>query len=598
MVERSVLNVVDGYDASTELPSGNVDIRQSIFLKYRDEDVRIASYVDWPHKIPSPKELAKHGFFHTPLPDVSDRVACCACGKILFNWTEADNIEEGHRKFSPDCPIILGIPLQLPSSVIKAPAPNLAFFVSNLQNGQQCEDDLLLANLSPSAVGAGSHKDVTQMTVLDAESSAAGASSSLWQFASVDDGHNCDITKDTSALATSLKRKKSAKKNGIGSKTGGVVGAHMEDAAAKAVEPADIGLPLDQANLGTEVDSNSNASSAAALIYKLEHILPVEAISRLQDGIQASFTSSLRLVSSRVDSLWQRLSSLNAKVENVQRGQWIRDISKQAADAASTREQSKAASLELISISAQLEEKRASLEALGSELARRELAQREAIEIEAAVVEHRQQLSDLIRKQDCLQLSFASLNAQYESMDVEVATRRDELRLQISALVEEKCSLEVALSLHHERLEAQVHRVLFLPLKLLLHNLVHTHFFLPFLNRQRTELQSFTARVDRCRSKEVAAAQKEVDLVKREEEVRRRELTVNAREDWMQKKEGEFRSAQRVAEHARYHLTLTLPNFLISSHHLAVTEPLLHSQDHNLTHHLPLSHFLMVICTL
>ena len=30
VVERSVLNVVDGYDASTELPSGNVDIRQSM----------------------------------------------------------------------------------------------------------------------------------------------------------------------------------------------------------------------------------------------------------------------------------------------------------------------------------------------------------------------------------------------------------------------------------------------------------------------------------------------------------------------------------------------------------------------------------------
>ena len=125
VVERSVLNVVDGYDASTELPSGNVDIRQSMFLKYRDEDVRVASFVDWPHKNPSPKELAKFGFFHTPLPDVSDRVACCACGKILFNWTEADNIEEGHRKFSPDCPIILGVALQPPSSAIKSRQPRM-----------------------------------------------------------------------------------------------------------------------------------------------------------------------------------------------------------------------------------------------------------------------------------------------------------------------------------------------------------------------------------------------------------------------------------------------------------------------------------------
>ena len=103
-------------------------------------------------------------------------------------------------------------------------------------------------------------------------------------------------------------------------------------------------------------------------------------------------------------------------------------------------------------MTAQLQQRRASLEALGDELARRERAQREAIEIEASVAQHRQQLSDLIRKQEYLQLSFASLNAQYEGMDAEVAQRRDKLRWQISALVEEQCSLEVALSLHHERL--------------------------------------------------------------------------------------------------------------------------------------------------
>ena len=557
VVERSVLNVVDGYDASTELPSGNVDIRHSMFLKYRDEDIRVASFVDWPHKNPSPKELAKHGFFHTPLPDVSDRVACCACGKILFNWTEADNIEEGHRKFSPDCPIILGIPLQLPSSVTKAPASNLAFFVSNLQNGQQSEDDRSFLTPPSSAVAAEIQKDVTPVVDGDAPSSGTGAASSLWQFANADAVHNSENAEDASALATSLKRKKSGKKNGRGIKASDVNGAQIsEDAVAKVVESADSGLPLVQAVVSSEVEDNSKPASAAALVFENAHFLPMEAISRLQDGIQASFHGSLRLVSSRVDGLWQRLSSLNAKVEVVQRGQWIRDLSHHAADAARTREQSKAASDELLSLTAQLEQRRSSLEALGDELARRERAQREAIEIEAAVAQHRQQLSDLIRKQECLQLSFASLNAQYESMDAEVASRRDELRLQISALVEEKCSLEVALSLHHERLEAQVQLdFCLIPIVSTAHFvflLLHSHISFPILDWQRAELQSFTARVDRCRSKEVAAAEKEADLIKREEEVRRRELTVNAREEWMQKKEGEFRSAQRVAEHARY----------------------------------------------
>jgi hypothetical protein len=457
VVERSVLNVVDGYDESTELPSGNVDVRQSMFLKYRDEDVRIASFVDWPHKNPSPKELARHGFFHTPLPDVSDRVACCACGKILFNWTEADNIEEGHRKFSPDCPIILGIPLQLPSSVIKAPASNLASFVSNLQNGQQCEDDRPLINSLPSAASAQNHKDGTQMVDADATNSSVATASSLWKFANADTVLNCESAQDASALAVSLKRKKSGKKNGKSTKASDIfVGHIIEDTSAKAVDLADSGLPLGLSTLASEADELNDSAPTASRVYNNQHIIPVEAMSRLQDGIQASFISSLRMVSSRVDGLWQRLSSLNAKLETLQRGQWIHDISQHAADAEHAREKSKAASLELFATNAELEEKRTSLEALGSELARCELAKREAIEIEATVAQNHQQLSDLIRQQECLQLSFASLNAQYESMDAEVASRRDELRLQISALVEEKCSLEVALSLHLERLEAQV----------------------------------------------------------------------------------------------------------------------------------------------
>ena len=272
---------------------------------------------------------------------------------------------------------------------------------------------------------------------------------------------------------------------------------NSEDAAEKIVECADLAPPLGQAVQGTEVDHNSKSASTAALVFENAHILPIEAIARLQDGMQASFLRSMRLVSGRVDGLWQRLSSLNAKVEIVQRGQGIRDVSIHASDAARAREQSKAACDELASLTAQLQQRCASLEALGDELARRERALREAIEIEASVAQHRQQLSDLIRKQEYLQLSFASLNAQYEGMDAEVAQRRDKLRWQISALVEEQCSLEVALSLHHERLEAQVqlrvavHQLC--PLNLFLLHVARSHSSPPHLHCQRTELQSFTA---------------------------------------------------------------------------------------------------------
>jgi hypothetical protein len=82
--------------------------------------------------------------------------------------------------------------------------------------------------------------------------------------------------------------------------------------------------------------------------------------------------------------------------------------------------------------------------------------------------------------------------------------------------------------------------------------------------------------------------------------VRRRELTVNAREEWMQKKEGEFRSAQRVAEHARYEFVLLLEFFfetnLLFLISFAAMVQLLHLQDRNSTHHPTHFLFLTVIC--
>ena len=78
--------------------------------------------------------------------------------------------------------------------------------------------------------------------------------------------------------------------------------------------------------------------------------------------------------------------------------------------------------------------------------------------------------------------------------------------------------------------------------------------------------------------------------------MRRRELTVNAREEWMQKKEGEFRSAQRVAEHARYEFMLLLEfffetnllfNFICSNGAIAA---LAGSQFDSSPHAFPLSH--------
>lgn len=70
---------------------------------------------------PTPEELAKNGFFYAPLPQAADRVACYACGKVLFNWDEGDSIAAGHKSFSPQCPIVLGKPVIVPTGAMPKP---------------------------------------------------------------------------------------------------------------------------------------------------------------------------------------------------------------------------------------------------------------------------------------------------------------------------------------------------------------------------------------------------------------------------------------------------------------------------------------------
>jgi hypothetical protein len=48
----------------------------------------------------------------TPLSGCEDRVACHACGKVLFNWDPDDEILDAHRLFSPDCALVTGKPLE------------------------------------------------------------------------------------------------------------------------------------------------------------------------------------------------------------------------------------------------------------------------------------------------------------------------------------------------------------------------------------------------------------------------------------------------------------------------------------------------------
>ena len=72
------------------------------------EDERLKTFYKWPHKRPSPSELAKAGFFFIG----NDTVQCAYCGHNLKDWLPLDNPLEEHKRLLPKCPVFGENPLQ------------------------------------------------------------------------------------------------------------------------------------------------------------------------------------------------------------------------------------------------------------------------------------------------------------------------------------------------------------------------------------------------------------------------------------------------------------------------------------------------------
>ncbi|MCJ1287930.1 hypothetical protein MMC26_007282 [Xylographa opegraphella] len=79
------------------------DIAQPTTQKKRASGVKGAKALKWPHKSPSPTDLARAGFFYAPTIACSDNVTCFVCGKELDGWEEKDDPVKEHLNFSPGC---------------------------------------------------------------------------------------------------------------------------------------------------------------------------------------------------------------------------------------------------------------------------------------------------------------------------------------------------------------------------------------------------------------------------------------------------------------------------------------------------------------
>ncbi|KAE8157777.1 hypothetical protein BDV40DRAFT_38270 [Aspergillus tamarii] len=71
--------------------------------KRRTSSAKAVKPIGWPHRRPSPAELAHAGFYYNPYETNPDNTTCFLCHRALDGWEEEDNPITEHLKHANDC---------------------------------------------------------------------------------------------------------------------------------------------------------------------------------------------------------------------------------------------------------------------------------------------------------------------------------------------------------------------------------------------------------------------------------------------------------------------------------------------------------------
>ncbi|KAJ9610725.1 hypothetical protein H2200_005502 [Cladophialophora chaetospira] len=80
-------------------------------MEYATIESRLATFepptkrskLGWPHKTPTPEDLARAGFYYKPSKASNDNTICYLCERQLGGWEPDDDPAEEHLKHSPEC---------------------------------------------------------------------------------------------------------------------------------------------------------------------------------------------------------------------------------------------------------------------------------------------------------------------------------------------------------------------------------------------------------------------------------------------------------------------------------------------------------------
>ncbi|QBC76092.1 inhibitor of apotosis 3 [Neophasia sp. alphabaculovirus] len=69
----------------------------------KDENARLATYVDWPVSFLEPSQMAANGFYYLGR---ADEVRCAFCKVEIMRWLEGDDPAVDHKRWAPQCPFL------------------------------------------------------------------------------------------------------------------------------------------------------------------------------------------------------------------------------------------------------------------------------------------------------------------------------------------------------------------------------------------------------------------------------------------------------------------------------------------------------------
>jgi len=281
---------------------------------------RLQSFNNWPHDLPRPSELAKAGFFFSPIPQEPDRCAHFCNDKFFSSWDPDDDPLTVLEANCPNCPFLTGQAgnVPLPSAYERTGGRSGGEEESDGQ--EKVEKPALLGSYLSGAVqkaagpdatvGASSLKGLAGEPQISASSEAEG----------VGDLPTAGASSGGLQVKSKSLRGKGKKAGGRKAAGGGLGGGSDDGAGPKVWEfPSAVG-----AGGGSEHGSEHGGYTPRAGGMSKEDLVALQAaVGTAVGGMQGMWEKQLNRLDGRLASFKDRIAHLSSRAAALSDPKWL-----------------------------------------------------------------------------------------------------------------------------------------------------------------------------------------------------------------------------------------------------------------------------------